>query len=649
MGQGNLLSLTDQAGKTTTYTYDASDRLLSVTNPLNQVTSYTYDPVGNLLTITDANGHTTSFTYDADNQQTKKTWPDGSFESFSYDVLGNLTSHQLTDGHTTTSSYDVMNRLTKLTYFDGTSVSSTYTPTGQRQTVTDSWGTTTYTYDNQNRLIQITTPGGQRVTYAYDAVGNRTSATINGQTTNYTYNSLDQLTSVGTTPYSYDGRGNLTQISAGSSATTYRYDAADRLVSATEPDGQSASYAYDADGRRVQQTVGTAVTNYLWDEASQYGDVVLETDGSGTTQASYVLGGDALLAQTRGGTTSYYLDDGQGNVRLLTTSSGGVTDSYTYDAFGNLLSSTGSTVNSYRYTGQQFDSLTGLYDLRARSYDPASGRFTSRDTASINFSNPVELNRYSYTHDNPVNLLDPSGHTVAEYVPPVAEDEEAAAALEGEEAATGGPPTEPERSWLRRIIETILETLARVLIDPFRGPDRAPGPDTGPQPQPEPNPPPGQQGGPEQQNEIRETYRGVGGSHNATQWTKPTLKANEYRADEDGLSTFELSTLATIQTTRNPYALRFILEGKQPIESEPAVVVGLPCRALYTPNELGKHWSIQCSSAPPDQFGYSPEYTQQVVLQYAIDSWKDNAAVGNFIRNPGFVGSPQEVNLIPAA
>lgn len=110
------------------------------------------------------------------------------------------------------------------------------------------------------------------------------------------------------------------------------------------------------------------VTGKPKDEASPNGDVVLETNGSGAPQASYVLGADEVLAQTRSGTTSYYLDDGQGSVRLLTNSSGAVTDSYTYDAFGDLLSSSGSTINPYRYTGQQFDSLTGLYDLRARYY-----------------------------------------------------------------------------------------------------------------------------------------------------------------------------------------------------------------------------------------------------------------------------------------
>jgi hypothetical protein len=72
---------------------------------------------------------------------------------------------------------------------------------------------------------------------------------------------------------------------------------------------------YDTDGRRVKQTIDSTITNYLWDEASTYGDVVLETNGSGGTLANYVLGGTELISQTRGSTTSYFLQDGQGSTR----------------------------------------------------------------------------------------------------------------------------------------------------------------------------------------------------------------------------------------------------------------------------------------------------------------------------------------------
>ncbi len=318
--------------------------------------------------------------------------------------------------------YDALNRLSSLAeYYKGGPILGAYAytrgPTGillGEQGLNGS-DTFTWTYDAAYRLTGETRVNFGTTTYqasySYDAVGNRTSATINGQTTNYTYNRLDQLTSTSAGAQdSYDGRGNLTQITLGSSTTSYSYDAADRLTRVTLPNGTSASYAYDAAGRRVQQTVGTSVTNYLWDEASTSGDVVQETDGNGVTQASYVLGDDELLAQTRSGAVSYDLSDGQNNVRLLTDGNGAVTDHYTYDAYGNLLSSQGTTVNPYRYTGQQLDSLTGLYDLRARYYDPTSGRFLSRDTAGIDVSNPVEVNRYSYAQDDPINLIDPSGH-----------------------------------------------------------------------------------------------------------------------------------------------------------------------------------------------------------------------------------------------
>ncbi len=170
--------------------------------------------------------------------------------------------------------------------------------------------------------------------------------------------------------------------------------------------------------------------------------MVQETDGNGVTQASYVLGDDEVLAQTRSGAVSYYLSDGQGNVRLLTDANGAITDQYRYDAFGNLLSSQGSTINPYRYTGQQLDSLTGLYDLRARYYDPTSGRFLSRDTAGIDVSNPVKLNRYSYAQDDPVDFVDPSG----------------------QEAAPAPPPPEPEESAGPGLVEYVALVLAAVSV-----------------------------------------------------------------------------------------------------------------------------------------------------------------------------------------
>ena len=194
------------------------------------------------------------------------------------------------------------------------------------------------------------------------------------------YNALDQLTSTGAVTYNYDARGNQIKITNGSNVTNYTYNSADQLIGVSAP-GISASYGYDADGRRVKQTIGSAITNYLWDEASAYGDVVFEYNGSGSTLASYVLGGTGLISQTRSGATNYYLQDGQGSTRALTSSAGAVTDTYSYTAFGELQNQTGSTTNSYLYTGQQFDSLTGLYSLRARYY--STNRNLQKDAGGI--------------------------------------------------------------------------------------------------------------------------------------------------------------------------------------------------------------------------------------------------------------------------
>ena len=126
-------------------------------------------------------------------------------------------------------------------------------------------------------------------------------------------------------------------------------------------------------------------------------------------QAYYTIGAD-LISQERDGNVSVYLYDGHGSVVGLANESGVVTDTYSYDAFGNLLKSTGSTKNCYRYCGEQFDETTGLYYLRARYMDTSTGRFISQDTYQGTINDPVSLHKYLYANSNPVTYSDPSGY-----------------------------------------------------------------------------------------------------------------------------------------------------------------------------------------------------------------------------------------------
>jgi RHS repeat-associated protein len=153
---------------------------------------------------------------------------------------------------------------------------------------------------------------------------------------------------------------------------------------------------------------------------------------------SYVLGNGQLISQRRGTTTSHYLPDIQGSTRALTTPAAAITDTYRYSAFGDIETQTGSTLNSYLYTGQQFDSSTGLYSLRARYYDAAVGRFLSRDTYPINRQNPMELNRYVYAAGNPVRWSDPSGDTLVSYALSIGKSAARGAAFGGFSGFAGG-------------------------------------------------------------------------------------------------------------------------------------------------------------------------------------------------------------------
>ena len=258
--------------------------------------------------------------------------------------------------------------------------------------------------------------------YTLDPVGNRTAATstFSGFTPVFgSYNLNDQLSGE-----TYDSNGNVTRTANGNNSI---YDSENHMISMSNST-TSVTMKYDAFGNRVSKAVTTAgvttTTQYLVEDdvnPTGYAQVIEELTGpigSAAVQRTYTYGLQRISQDqyiSNAWLLSYYQYDG-GSVRQLTNSTGQVTDSYEYDAFGNSFTKQGTTPNNYLYRGEQYDSDLGLYYLRARYYNPATGRFMSRDPNNPGSTDatgtpidPRELHKYLYAGGDPVNRVDPRG------------------------------------------------------------------------------------------------------------------------------------------------------------------------------------------------------------------------------------------------
>ena len=104
------------------------------------------------------------------------------------------------------------------------------------------------------------------------------------------------------------------------------------------------------------------------------------------------------------------MTDPHGNVVQLTDESGRVTKTYEYDSFGNEVKPDRKDDNPFRYCGEYYDKETEEIYLRARYYQPAVGRFLTRDTYTGEAGEPESLHLYTYCENDGVNAWDPSGH-----------------------------------------------------------------------------------------------------------------------------------------------------------------------------------------------------------------------------------------------
>jgi RHS repeat-associated protein len=97
-----------------------------------------------------------------------------------------------------------------------------------------------------------------------------------------------------------------------------------------------------------------------------------------------------------------FLNDALGSTLALTDSAGTVQTQYTYEPFGKTTGTGATNTSTFQYTSRENDG-TGLYNYRARYYNPTLGRFISED--------PIRAgnNYYAYALNDPVGWSDPSG------------------------------------------------------------------------------------------------------------------------------------------------------------------------------------------------------------------------------------------------
>jgi RHS repeat-associated protein len=425
---------------TVNFGYDVASRTSSITNSNATITrTYFDDNLLNSETETPVGGsaNTTAYTYNADGGRATLQFPNGFYScsftytgrnqlqaiinssgvtvaAYVYDLDGNMQTRTLVNSTSSTYTYDALDRVTNISHvLNGTTRTLGYaydSVSNRKWTKRDGGNGDVFAYDLNDQVTttllnvanpDTTSPGSQTINY--DANGNRTTFAAYGPTDTYTTNNLNQYTARNSSSAAYDNNGNIT---TGVDGSTYLYDAQNRLTSATKG-ATTETFKYDGLNRQVSRTFNGVTTYSAWD-----GWNLLEEIQSGSLTAAYMYGTGGLVKRFIAG--AYYYQDGNGSTSHVADSTGNLQEWYRYDLQGTPLfyNSSNSQISASSYgirhlfTGEQWYSELGLYDLRNRFYSPDIGRFLQADPIGFK-GDPTNL--YRYCGNNAVNRVDPLG------------------------------------------------------------------------------------------------------------------------------------------------------------------------------------------------------------------------------------------------
>ena len=409
-------------GKSYEYIYDAHGNLKEKRSNGKRLVSYTHDRAGQITEIKDPAGFCTRYEYDILGRRSRIFNDDGLEVRYGYDALNRISRIHYGNGVETAYTYDGDGNIRTLETKAGENVllsfAYRYDGNGNRTAKTGTQaalgGITSeitagnnaldisYNYDVRGQLLEERRNGAS-VCYAYDKAGNRIRKTDVQGEIRYLYNAKNQLIAeespADRKQFSYDRQGGIIEEKNAAGIRLFSYNSRRQQTRVETETGNVQENRYDAEGLRFELLENGRRTSFVYHDGE-----LLQEEGREEQGTSYHLGA-GMEAFRRGQELSYYHRDEQLSTVFVTDGHRNVQNSYQYDAFGMSLGTTEKLNNRIRYTGQQYDDVTGQYYLRARYYNPVAGRFMQEDVYQGD-----GLNLYAYCGNNPVVYDDPSGY-----------------------------------------------------------------------------------------------------------------------------------------------------------------------------------------------------------------------------------------------
>lgn len=450
-GKGKLSKTESPNGHVKEYTYDDKGRETTIRQRIDRHTfdvHSSYNNLGQLTQQTLPKNKKVNYCYDDQGFLTeisRASCGQGSSQSvywraLAYDPFGHIAKEQYGNALLTDYTYDGSNHIKSIKTLDFSRRMKrhweyTFDASGnmlERRDFSHKWNTKeTFSYDALDRItkanIRSMNPNKEAAfseDWEYDSTGNlRRYSGFGGLHHEYSSTQPHAVVRAGPNTYSYDANGNM--VKKNNQHVTWTSFNKPRTIERKTRD--TVKFEYDASLNRFKKSSPEETSIYI---GKLYEKI---TDNKKTSHKYFIYALGRLVAIdtkveseiSSSAFVRYIHGDHLDSVDTVTDERGNILESLRYNAYGQRRSEhwasfEGCTSHAQRgsattgtkrgFTGHEHLEELDLIHMNGRIYDPVVGRFLSPDPHVQDPYNTQNLNRYSYTLNNPLKHTDPSGY-----------------------------------------------------------------------------------------------------------------------------------------------------------------------------------------------------------------------------------------------